>query len=68
MSAVLSGAAFSVGESKMKKCTVEWSNVWTSKGKYFAGDEVELPEDEAAELKASGAVSVKRSQKKVESE
>ena len=52
----------------MKNCTVERPNLWTSKGKFFAGDVVELPEEEADALKASGAVSFVRGRKKAETE
>lgn len=50
----------------MKKCTVERPNLWTSLGKSFRGDEIELPDDEAEKLKDAGAVSVKRGRKKAE--
>ena len=52
----------------MKKCKVEWANVWTTKGKFFVGDELELTTAEVDELKAAGAVSVKRGPKKAETE
>ena len=68
MSAASSGAAFSFGDTGMKNCTVERPNLWTSKGKFFAGDVVELPEEEADALKASGAVSFVRGRKKAETE
>lgn len=47
----------------MKKCTVIWPNVWTSAGKRFADDVVELPEAEADSLKELGAVKVARARK-----
>lgn len=47
------------------KC--KWPNVWTSAGKLLAGEaSADLPEDEAKDLIALGAVEGKRGRKKAE--
>lgn len=45
-------------EVTVKTCYAVWPNIWTSKGKFFAGSEIpDLPIEEADELKAQGSVS-----------
>ena len=46
-----------MSEEKTKTCYAVWPNIWTSKGKFLAGQEIpELPVEEAAALKEQGSV------------
>lgn len=49
-------AVAKASESLDARCEVLWANLWTTKGKFFAGDEVTLPMEEAEDHQADGKV------------